>query len=58
MILMNVGIKLDVHSHWFKHQDLRRANDQRGVNLSSFLSAESYFITVMKRLIGSGNIYT
>ena len=54
---MNVGIKLDVESlcSSYKHQDLRRANAQKGPNLSSILYIESYCITIMKHLTPTGN---
>ena len=55
---MIIKFDLQIHWSWFKHQDLRHMNAEKGVNLGSNIYSESYFIILMKYLLVTSNKYT
>ena len=53
---MIINFDEQIYWPWFKHQDLRHANVEKGAKLGSILQNISYFI--IKRSFVTGNKYT
>ena len=55
---MSVNFHVQIHWSWFKYQELRHTNAEKGAKLGSILCNVSYFTTIMKRFFVTGNKYT
>ena len=53
-------INFGAQSHWscFKHQDLSNTNAEKEAKLGSILENQSFFNTIIKSLLVTGNKYT